>query len=94
MGSSPWFLETASIAAHLTSGGPCLVIDPRRTLVSDSRCRGLNPAHEQTCLAERNRETSPSSAVKSGPEDGADTIEMLDGLITGMVFELSSDPHI
>jgi hypothetical protein len=40
MGSSPWFFDTASIAAHLTNGGPCLVIDARWILVSDSRWRG------------------------------------------------------
>jgi len=68
--SPPWFLETASMAAHRANGGPCLVIDPRWTLLSDSRCRGVNPAHEQTCLADVKRVTSPNSAHKVAPRTG------------------------
>src|SRR6202171_1741208 len=36
----------ASTAAHRTSLLPCLVMCPRRTTVSDSRCVGVKPAHE------------------------------------------------
>jgi hypothetical protein len=41
-------LLTASMAAHRTSFEPCLVSRPRRTLVSDSRCLGVKPAHEHS----------------------------------------------
>jgi hypothetical protein len=42
---------TASIAAHRTSFEPALVIGPRATLVSDSRCRGASPAHDVSASA-------------------------------------------
>jgi hypothetical protein len=40
---------TASISAQRSSRDPCLVTCPRATLV-DSRCRGVSPAHEHSCL--------------------------------------------
>jgi hypothetical protein len=45
----------ASISAHRTSGDPCLVIGPRLTLASDSRCRGVSPAHEHSRAGVANR---------------------------------------
>jgi hypothetical protein len=43
-----------------TSVEPCLVIGPRRTTVSDSRCLGVSPAHKLRCaeLAKRVRPDS------------------------------------
>jgi hypothetical protein len=63
-------LEMASIAAHRTNGGPCLVIDPRCTVVSDSRCRGVSPAQDVTCFADPNLVTSPNSAQKIAARTG------------------------
>ena len=40
---------TASTAAQRTSRLPCLVIRPRCTVVSDSWCFGVSPAHEASC---------------------------------------------
>ena len=37
---------------------------PRRTLVSDSRCDGVNPAQEHKWRASGKRVTSPISATK------------------------------
>src|SRR5258708_3816614 len=47
--------------AHSFCREPCLVTWPRVTLVSDSRCRGVSPAHEHSCPAFLNRVTSPIS---------------------------------
>jgi hypothetical protein len=54
----------ASINAQRTRAGPCLVMGPRRTLVSLSRWRGVNPAHEHSAGADRNRAMSPISATR------------------------------
>ena len=56
---------TASTAAHRTRVGPCLVIRPRRTLSSDSRCRGVSPAHEHRRFGFGNRSMSPISATNT-----------------------------
>ncbi len=63
--SPPWWRATASMAAQRTSLEPCLVMRPRATLVSDSRCWGVSPAHEHSASAERNRVTSPISATNT-----------------------------
>jgi hypothetical protein len=60
----------ASTAAQRTSLGPCLVIGPRRTLVSDSRWRGVSPAQEHNGGAPANRCTSPISATNTAANTG------------------------
>ena len=60
----------ASITAQRSSREPCLVTCPRATLMSDSRCRGVSPAHEHSCPAFRNRVTSPISAVMTAASTG------------------------
>ena len=65
----------ASITAQRSIRDPCLVTCPRATLVSDSRCRGVSPAHEHSWAAFLNRVTSPISAVitaaSTGPMPGS-----------------------
>src|SRR5450755_3459936 len=39
----------ASMTAQRSCRDPCLVTCPRVTLTSDSRCRGVSPAHEHSC---------------------------------------------
>jgi hypothetical protein len=51
----------ASTAAHRTSVEPCLVIGSRCTVVSDSRWRGVSPAHEHRCRALGNRAQPPGN---------------------------------
>src|ERR1700730_4369214 len=65
-----WFFDAASTAAHRNSRDPCLEIDPRRTLVSDSRCFGVSPAHEHNRSADAKRVTSPTSATITAPSTG------------------------
>ncbi len=60
----------ASISAHRKIRDPCLVMCPRLTLVPDSRCRGVSPAHEHTSAGRRNRVTSPISATITAPGTG------------------------
>src|SRR4029453_12280369 len=50
--------------------GPCLVIGPRRTVVSDSRWRGVSPAQEHSCGAPAKRWTSPISATNTAASTG------------------------
>ena len=38
----------ASTMAHRSSGEPCLVMCPRATFRSDSRCRGASPAQQHS----------------------------------------------
>ena len=45
----------ASVSAQRSIRDPCLVTCPRATLRSDSRWRGVSPAHEHSCPALRNR---------------------------------------
>ena len=56
---------TASIAAQQTAFEPCLVMCPRCTTVSDSRWRGVSPAHEHRWAGWVKRCTSPISATKT-----------------------------
>ena len=60
----------ASITAQRSSRDPCLVTCPRATLMSDSRCRGVSPAHEHSCPGFLNRVTSPISAVMTAASTG------------------------
>ena len=60
----PCWRAVPSTAAHRTRREPCLVMWPRRTLLSDSRCFGVRPAQLVRCRAEWNRVTSPISATK------------------------------
>ena len=66
---------TASIIAQRTRRLPCLVIDPRCTVVSDSLWRGVSPAQEQSLSGEANRVMSPIStsriAAVTGPMPGS-----------------------
>lgn len=57
---------TASTAAHRTRLEPCLAW----TLVSDSRCSWVSPAHEHSCAGPGNRYTSPISATKTDASVG------------------------
>jgi hypothetical protein len=66
----PRYLAAASMVAQRTKREPALVMRPRRTLVSDSLCLGVSPAHEHRASAERKRETSPISATKMAPVTG------------------------
>jgi hypothetical protein len=52
-------------AVNLAPPHAILVIRPRVVLVSDSRWRGVNPAHEHNASADRNRPTSPISATRT-----------------------------
>ena len=65
----------ASVSAQRSIRDPCLVTCPRVTLRSDSRWRGVSPAHEHSCPALRNRVTSPISATitaaSTGPMPGS-----------------------
>ena len=60
----------ASTAAHRTRPEPCLVIGPRRTVVSDSRCRGVNPAQDTSRVGSAKRCTSPISATNTAARVG------------------------
>ena len=60
----PLLLAVASMAAQRTRRDPILVIRPRTTFRSDSRCLGVSPAQEQSFSAEAKRLTSPISATK------------------------------
>ena len=54
----------ASVSAQRSIRGPCLVTcPPRASLVSDSRWRGVSPAHEHSCPALRDLMMSPISAT-------------------------------
>jgi hypothetical protein len=61
-------------SAQRTIGDPCFVMWPRLTLVSDSRCRGVSPAHEHSRAGVVNRVMSPVSATiiaaSTGPMPG------------------------
>ena len=46
------------------------LIGPRRTVVSDSRCRGVSPAHETRCGGSGKRRTSPISATNTAASVG------------------------
>ncbi len=61
---------TASTAAQRTSREPCFVIRPRCTVVSDSWCFGVNPAHEASCSDRAKRPMSPISATNTAPSSG------------------------
>ena len=65
----------ASVRAQRSIADPCLVTCPRATLRSDSRWRGVSPAHEHSCPALRNRVMSPISATitaaSTGPMPGS-----------------------
>jgi hypothetical protein len=55
-------LWTASTAAQRTSREPCLVMCPRRTVVSDSWCLGVT-CHEHNRAGVENRMTSPGDTA-------------------------------
>ena len=57
--------------------GTLLVIPPRCTWLSDSRCRGVSPAHEHSRRALANRWTSPISAMNTAREHRADPGDLL-----------------
>ena len=63
----PRWRLTASMAAQRTRRDPCFVIGPRRTVVSDSRWRGVRPAKQQSLSAAGERPTSPISATNTAP---------------------------
>src|SRR3954452_19143671 len=84
-------LVTASIAAHRTSLEPCLVIRPRRTLTSGSRCLGVNPAQLHNVWGLGKRVTSPISAHEDGPQRASHPVDGLDGPVAGVVFEPAVD---
>lgn len=59
----------ASTHPQRSSGEPCLVIGPRRTLESDARWRGVSPAQEHSCPGPVNLVTSPISATRTAAMD-------------------------
>src|SRR6185312_15204836 len=61
----PTDLFTDSIAAHRTRHEPCLVIRPRRTVVSDSWWEGVSPAQQVNWAGPGKRCTSPISATNT-----------------------------
>ena len=61
---------TASTAAQRTSRLPCLVIRPRWTVVSDSWCFGVSPAHDANCAGLAKRVMSPTSATNTAASTG------------------------
>ena len=65
----------ASTSAQRSSGEPCLVMWPRVTLVSDSRCRGVSPAQEHSRAGPGTGVMSPISATitaaSTGPMPGS-----------------------
>ena len=61
---------TASTTAQRTRRLPCLVIEPRCTVVSDSRWRGVRPAQEQSLSGEEKREMSPISVTRTAANTG------------------------
>jgi len=86
---------TASTAAHRTSRLPCLVIRPRWALVSDSRWRGVTPAHEHSCCGQAKRVTSPISATNTAARDRADPVDGLHRAVSRVGRQLRGDspPH-
>ena len=68
-------IERWTDPAQRTRRLPCLVIEPRCTVVSDSRWRGVRPAQEQSRSGEEKREMSPISvtriAANTGPIPGS-----------------------
>src|SRR5205085_11504823 len=76
------------------SRDPCLVIAPRRTLVSDSRCRGVIPAHEHNRSAVAKRSMSPISATNTAASTGPIPFELLDDAVAVMVGEVTGDPAV
>src|SRR5205085_5191128 len=81
------------MAAQRTRGEPCLVMGPRLTLSSDSRCLGVRPAHEQSRSGAWKRETSPISA-QNGSEHPAHPRDLADGVVAGVAFELAMDAPV
>ena len=61
---------TDSTAAQRTSREPCLVIRPRCTVVSDSWCFGVSPAHDASCGGPAKRVMSPISATNTAASTG------------------------
>jgi hypothetical protein len=55
----------ASTADRRRAGEPCLVMCPRGTLTSDSRCRGVSPAQPQLAGA-----GEPAGVADLGDDDG------------------------
>ena len=72
---------TALIAAQRTALEPCLVMCPRCTTVSDSRWRGVSPAHEHRWAGSVKRCASPTSATNTAASVGPIPGNLLDRLI-------------
>ncbi len=81
----------ASTAAQRTSLEPCLVMCPRRTTVSDSRCWGVSPAHEHRWLGSAKRCTSPISATNTAPRIGPTPGSCLNRRIAAIAVKLGGD---
>ena len=82
------------MAAQRTSGEPCLVISPRWTTSSDSRCLGVSPAQLQSFLAESKRLMSPISATKMAAMTLPTPGERHEGPIAGVGLELGVDVRV
>ena len=87
----PGRICTDSTAAQRTSREPCLVIRPRCTWVSDSRCLGVNPAQQASSAAVSNRVTSPTSATNTAPRIGPDPGDLLHREIAGIAGQPAPD---
>jgi len=75
---------------------PTLTINWRRTCgsqprPSDSRCRGVSPAHEHSCPGFLKRVTSPISATITAPGHRADAGQGADRLVSLVVLEQPGD---
>jgi len=60
-------------------------------VVSDWRCRGVNPAQQANCWGVAKRVTSPISANEHRCEDGTDPRELLNRLVADVVAEPQMD---
>ena len=81
----------ASISAQRSSREPCLVTCPRVTLMSDSRWRGVSPAHEHSWPALR----EPGHVADLGGDDRgehrADAGQLLDHLVAAVTGQQVRD---
>jgi hypothetical protein len=82
---------TDSTAAHRTRREPCLVIAPRRTVVSDSWWEGVSPAQQVNWAGPGKRCTSPISATNTATSTGPIAGDLLDRGVAGIVSQPAPD---
>ena len=86
--------ETASTAAQRSSRDPCLVMWPRWLWASDSRRRGVSPAHEHNRRGLSNRDDVADLGDEHGGEDGTDAAQRLDRFVAGMPLQPAMDASV